>query len=51
MDEDEDPTGLMSAWPRPGQGLHAKLQPESMDDFMEDDDDVAFSSTVYGSWN
>lgn len=47
--DEEDPTGLMDAWPRPGQGLYATLAPEWEDDLLIDHGDSgAFSHSVYG---
>jgi len=46
--DEEDPTGLMEAWPKPGMGLYAGLPPEWEDEALGDHNDYeAFSHLVY----
>ncbi|EFX01767.1 caib baif family enzyme [Grosmannia clavigera kw1407] len=46
--DEEDPTGLMDAWPQPGQGLYAALCPDGDDETLVDDNDYdTFSHIIY----
>lgn len=46
--DEEDPTGLMDAWPQPGQGLYAALCPDGDDEALVDDNDYGmFSHIIY----
>jgi hypothetical protein len=48
--DEEDPTGLMEAWPRPGFGMYTRLPLEWEDALLVDKDDSgSFSHIVYDS--
>jgi len=46
--DEEDPTGLMEAWPKPGHGMyHRLLGPDWEDETLVEDDYEAFSHIRY----
>ena len=49
-DPDDDPTGLMAGWPRPGRGLYAAAGPDWQGEgaaLADSSDHASFSSVVY----